>query len=250
MVVCVTKPLAIIINTARNHFRRAKQLSNTHESKLRSYERISQLLAANNYPKHVIESLRHEVDTAQSIKAKKLNKEVQRFLLTLPFVNDNVLSECKTAVKLSGLENIQLSSKPPPNLKNRLVQTPLEPRKCPKNCKGCETSDGESSCTSRLVVYKLVCLLCLEFYLGETYRAFYERIKEHLSSVRKDSDDLTISTHFKEHHPDTPIQDRKFKSAILQKCPDYCSLMITESELISKLDPKINVYSGKWALLN
>ena len=76
------------------------------------------------------------------------------------------------------------------------------------------------------------------------------RIREHLSSVLNDDDDLTISTHFKEKHPDVPVNERKFKSSIVMKCNDFRSLMFMEAELISKHNPKINVYSGKWKLIN
>ena len=51
-------------------------------------------------------------------------------------------------------------------------------------------------------------------------------------------------------YPDIPPQDRKFKSAIVKICSDYCELMITEAELINRIEPKINVYSGQWKLLN
>ena len=130
-----------------------------------------------------------------------------------------------------------------------MVTTPLEPLECHSKCAGCKTSDGKASCKSRMVVYKLVCLVCLEQYLGETYREFWERIKEHLSAVSKDSDDLTISTHFRECHPDVPITQRNFNSMILKKCYDCCTLKIAEALLISDIDPSINKYSGKWALI-
>ena len=90
----------------------------------------------------------------------------------------------------------------------------------------------------------------LSLYLGETYREFHERIKEHLKSVQGDAEDLTISTHFQEKHPEVLPKDRKFRSAIVKKCSDYCELMITEAELINNVQPKINVYSGQWKLLN
>jgi len=241
-------PRHVIVNTGRNHFRRAKLLSNCDEAKLRSFQKISDLLLANKYPTHIIEKLKMEVDAIPDEPKVKTPKVGPSFTLTLPFVNDNILAKCKEAVKLSKLENVQIASKPAPNLKKRLIQTPFEPTQCPKNCPGCELSDGHISCTSRMVVYQLVCLLCLESYLGETYRAFYQRLKEHLASVKKDSDDLTISTHFREFHPDIPLAERRFKCAILEKCNDYKTLMITEAELIAQLDPKINVYSGRWHL--
>ena len=68
-------------------------------------------------------------------------------------------------------------------------------------------------------------------------------------NVFKDSDDLTISTHFKECHPNVPLSDRKFKSMILKKCNDCCTLKIAEALLISDHSPSINKYSGKWNLI-
>ena len=126
----------------------------------------------------------------------------------------------------------------------------FEPKECPKNCAGCKTSDENKSCSTRMVVYELVCLLCLATYLGQTFRAFFARIREHLYSVLSDDDDLTISTHFKEKHPDIPLNEQKFKSSMVIKYKDFRSLMFMESELISKHNPQMNVYSGKWKLIN
>ena len=194
-----------------------------------------------------------EVDST-SDKPKKIpsSNDKPRFTLNLPFRSDIILNQCREAVKASKLENVFIASKPAPNLKKRLIQTPFEPRKCPRNCSGCETSSSieKSPCSSRMVVYQLICSICAEKYLGETTRCFHQRISEHLASLLKDADDLTISTHFQEHHPEICIEDRMFKSSIIKKCNDYCSLMITEAILISNLEPQLNVYSGKWTLIN
>ena len=241
-------PRHTIINTAMNHFKRAKQLSNTLDAKLRSYQRVSELLLANDFPLSLVNKIKYRVDSLPD-KSQKLNSS-PKYTLKLPHYNDNLLAECKQAVKLSGLENVMIATAPPRNLKQQLVTTPFTPRKHPRNCKGCLTSEEGTDCNARLVVYSLICLLCLEMYLGETFRAYFERIKEHLRSVLNESEDLTISTHFQECHPEVLPEDRKFKSAIVRKCSDYCELMITEAELIKKLDPSINKYSGKWKLLN
>ena len=100
-----------------------------------------------------------------------------------------------------------------------------------------------------MVVYQLKCSICGELYIGQTARQLHKRLSEHLASVKKNEDDFTISTHFREMHNDTPIVDRKFTSLILETCPDFKSMMITESILISKWQSSLNVYSGKWKIL-
>ena len=241
-------PRHVILNTGRNHFRRAKLLSSSSDARARSYKKISDLLLANNYPQHVINLMRSEMDASQESRAK--DRTGTRFTLTLPFRSNGILDQCKGALKLSKLSNVQIASKPPPNLKKTLIRTPFEPRKCPRNCASCATSDGKQECTSRMVVYQLVCSICLESYIGETSRCLHQRVSEHLAATLKETEDLTISTHFQTIHPEIPIKDRYFKSSIIQKCTDYRALMITEAILISELDPSLNVYSGKWTLIN
>ena len=244
-------PRHVILNTAKNHFRRAFLLSNTEESRSRSFERIKQLLSANNFPPHIIKQQAVQVmSSVHTTNNRNQGKNTDKqFTLILPYINDSILNDCKQALKNSGMPNIKIASKPQSNLKNRLVQTPFSPRPCHKTCSSCSTAETSNACKSRLVIYQLTFSTCGESYIGQNSCELHERLYQHLYSIRKQEDDLTISTHFNEEHPEITINERKFSSKILRKCSDYVSMMIAEALLINKLKPKLNIYSGKWRIL-
>ena len=41
-----------------------------------------------------------------------------------------------------------------------------------------------------------------------------------------------------------------FDFRVLRYCKDYLEMLLVEAELIKKLEPEINRYTGKWKLLN
>ena len=129
------------------------------------------------------------------------------------------------------------------------MKTPFTPRPCHSKCSSCATAESSNDCKARLVVYLLSCSVCGDQYVGQTSCELHERLSQHVYAVKKGDNDLTISTHFIENHSNVDIAERKFSSKILRKCRDFASMMITEALFIKKIEPKINVYSGKWRIL-
>ena len=62
------------------------------------------------------------------------------------------------------------------------------------------------SCIVTGVVYKLVCKLCGEIYVGETGRTAYDRLSEHMNytenPTRKSYKEQTLAQHMVTRHPD------------------------------------------------
>ncbi len=53
-----------------------------------------------------------------------------------------------------------------------------------------------------------------------------------------------------EEHNDIDPTKYDFDFQILQYCKDYLEMLLVEAEFIKILQPEINVYAGKWHLLN
>ena len=86
------------------------------------------------------------------------------------------------AVRCSKLP-IQLIYRPPPTLRDLLVSSRPYENQCLSNtCSYC--TDGSYICGLRNTVYKLTCIGCGEFYIGESRRSLRERLNEHARAFK------------------------------------------------------------------
>ena len=60
-------------------------------------------------------------------------------------------------------------------------------------------------CSVKNIVYKVVCVICLQFYLGETERTAHDRLGEHLRYARfpntPSNMNQALAVHYKTEHP-------------------------------------------------
>ena len=223
-------PLKVKLNTAKNHFLRAKNLSSGPETLTNSYDKICSLLKVNGYPLNVIDQIKHEVMTSSVPLNRTRTSATPKLYLTLPFLSDSLMDKCSEIVKKCGVENIMVSCKPGLSLKNYLVSSQFSPPKCHKKCLSCiKKSPGSFvKCDSRLFVYELCCKICKASYIGQSYRHPHDRIYEHCQSLRKQADDKSISTHFLEEHSDLDSELHDFDFKILKNCLNYLEMLIME----------------------
>ncbi|XGW28958.1 hypothetical protein V3C99_008620 [Haemonchus contortus] len=158
--------------------------------------------------------------------------------LVLPFITDSFARDVNRVVKRSRLP-ISLIFRPPPNLRQLLTSSRLYESRCERtNCNIC----GEHEvCQEKCVVYKVVCLACKEFYIGETSRPLHKRMDEHLRALRSPQHytENPFSRHRTLRHP----QERppKLYVSILHKnVEDPVERKIKEALEIKKLNPPIN----------
>jgi len=99
------------------------------------------------------------------------------------------------------------------------------------------TNKEAFSCNSVSVVYCITCSLCHQQYVGQTGRKLKERMYEHLSYIRKNSQET--GQHFNERGHDLS----HFTVQVIEQIKDQSvhRRLIRESYWIKKLKPNINI---------
>ena len=100
---------------------------------------------------------------------------------------------------------------------------------------GC-VCDGRNICMSKNIVYKICCLICQQFYIGETHRTLITRIMEHIKHSTSN-----VHKHFTNHHNCSPslrkikfhIVSQNFHNTLHRKSFEYTA--------IKKFKPHINI---------
>ena len=91
------------------------------------------------------------------------------------------------------------------------------------------------------VVYKLVCKLCGEIYVGETGRTAYDRLSEHMNytenPTRKSYKEQTLAQHMVTRHPDLK-PDLEFEIMFIER--NTLLRKIKEAYCIRTLGPTLN----------
>ena len=190
-------PMVVKLNTARNHFKTAIQLSSGEAQRDRSVSKVVTLLMNNGYPTKVVDSLKHEslklwVDVTpvdhpvsmmcphstlncdcvnaespdgqlksidQPQESDSQPQKSDKLCLSLPYHSEKLLKRCKSIIREADLGiPVVVTSKPAPSLKQRLVKSQFKPPPCPRNCVSCATStDKNPQCNSKLVIYRVKC---------------------------------------------------------------------------------------------
>ena len=91
-------------------------------------------------------------------------------------------------------------------------------------------------------MYKVVCLICLQFYLGETERTAHDRLGEHLRYARfpntPSNMNQALAVHYKTEHPNVKPN---LSFDILTIEPNTVRRKIFEAIMINNLQPTINL---------
>ena len=118
----------------------------------------------------------------------------------------------------------------------------LQPKKgnlCNKtNCAFCEAGNG-TDCWSKELVYKIQCVHCNSFYIGETKRSMRSRLREHISTASS-----LVYQHLKTHSSHTSMSDIRWAvlHSSLQNWRLRCQVEMSE---IRSQRPDIKFISGR-----
>ena len=146
-----------------------------------------------------------------------------------------------------------LAFKQPPNLRSLLVRAKLATKarpsrvntgthQCGKSCKLCSYINpskevkstvtgekckiqGDFNCKTLGVIYLVTCKKCNKQYIGQTFRKFCIRMKEHLTDITKVEDKI-ISTHY--NSPGHSIDD--FSVQVIEKVLPNSTHILLERE--------------------
>ncbi|VDP17795.1 unnamed protein product [Heligmosomoides polygyrus] len=102
--------------------------------------------------------------------------------------------------------------------------------------------EGDNSvCEMKCVVYKVVCVSCEEFYIGETARPLWKRMDEHVRALRNPQSypDNPFSKHHTLKHTREPPPQLRF-SIFHKNLADPVERKIKEALEIKHWEPPIN----------
>ena len=164
--------------------------------------------------------------------------------LTLDFVSTQLSNRIKNEVKRLGLP-IRLNFTSKNKLRNKLCSSrPYDKHVCSvTNCMICPNIITKNKdCSVVNIVYKIDCIICKMFYLGETERSAHERLGEHLRYAKypntPSNKSKALAIHYSSEHPGT---EPKLQFSILVIEPNTVRRKIYEAMCIFKLKPALNL---------
>ena len=239
-------PRPTLNNTAKNEFRRAYNNCSNDRLRENAYQRISQMLYDNDYPKHVINKLLNDFKR-ESENEKREQK--RKMYLCLPYVSEQCSRKVYTYLRKEGLiDDVRVIFRPGTTLKQHLVATKLLPTKCNKQnlgtCNICQQYGEDSGiCMTKNVVYQLNCTICDSKYIGETCRHVRDRAREHYRDIHNQKG--AMGGHYFKTHNEQPIPQLPFTTKILKPCVDWVDRKIREAVEIKHNNPTINTQHNK-----
>ena len=130
-------------------------------------------------------------------------------------------------------------------LKRKLCNSrPYDKRVCRFNkCRICpKIITPNKDCSVKNIVYRVDCLLCQKFYLGETERTAHARLGEHLRyasyPLNMSNNHEALAIHYNTEHPGI-VPDLKFNILTIE--PNTVRRKIFEALVISSLKPSLNL---------
>ena len=239
-------PKNIILNTAKNEYKRALKNCSNDELKSAAFKRISYTLLDNDFPKDVIDSILEDVIKQEYAEKETKEKFESKTIISLPYISEQCVRKVKQEVRKRGLQDVvRVVFKPGTTLKQSLVKTKFNPTKCTsrslETCNLCQQYGRYKykDCETKSVVYLLECSLCSEIYVGETARPFRERTREHQLSIRN-KEEKAFGLHYKVSHKGQAVPSLPFKASLLRSCKDEPDRKLWEAEYIKYKSPSIN----------
>ena len=97
-------------------------------------------------------------------------------------------------------------------------------------------------CSVKNIVYKIDCLICIQFYLGETERTAHDRLGEHLRYAKypntPSNKNEALAIHYATEHPGC---EPNLKFSVLTIEPNTVRRKIFEALVISSMKPSLNL---------
>ena len=173
---------------------------------------------------------------------RKKSKEAEnnprdKCYLKLDFISDSLNRQIKNILKDYDFP-IQMVSIPAKPLKFALSQNKKENKH--SQCHICDHLPERYGCWERFLVYKFICIVCNQFYIGETCRPFYLRYKEHQRSLNNNDSISALSQHVLNAHSQQKIVLTDFNLDILIQCRSPVETRLAEARAIDNQKPHLN----------
>ena len=212
------------LNTANALIHRSEMLS-SEKYKTESRSQALNILISNGYE-----------DNYTSNHHKSFHYNNQLPLLRIPFLTDTFTRKLCYVLKELCI-NAQVVAIPPTNLRQLLMKSRIYDTQCNRdNCCICINKNG--LCQVKGCVYRINCVECNGFYIGETMQPLHLRYAQHLGDMRHPQRQRPWSEHIKIQHngtvPKTSIE-------VLIRERKLTKRKILEAMCIDKLKPTINI---------
>ena len=237
---------------------RAIKLSSNTAAMNRSLDKICKLFANNHYPSTLINKIRKTCVYKKQLTyvPKNKSKRPGKAYMRLPYIDETVAKRVQGIITASKAP-ITVAWTSGQTLGKQLIRSALQPQSCPAGSKRCHTCQSglKNRCTTRMVVYKIICTSCknvdrTEFYIGESRRPVRYRFNEHLSDARLRKTETPLGDHILDFHPsmdDTTINSN-FSIEILSTLRDSPDVKISESMKIIQHRPTMNQKGSSWPI--
>ena len=230
-------PDSVKVNTIRNSYVEARKIASGPEELEYSLGIVDRLFKNNGF------SNPRQYDT-QPRPRQPTTTTPAPSILTLDFISQNLAYQIKNEVRKLGLAiKVNFTSKN--KLRNKLCSSrPFDKRGCViNNCDICpKIVTINKDCSVKNVVYLVTCLICLQFYLGESERTAHDRLGEHLRYAKfpttPSNMNKALAVHYRTEHPGV---DPNLSFDILNIEPNTVRRKIFEAILITNLKPTLNL---------
>ena len=230
----------MIINSAKNEFRRAVKYGTTDLLVNNGVDKIRSMLRDNGYPDNILSKALSEVREGVSALSEKSERDGGLTYLCLPYISE---ANCRRVFyilrKNNMYENTKVTFRPGDKLKDILTSTKLRPTKCNAHEGKCYLCDGVG-CMRKSFCYLLKCTVCSQTYVGESGRFYRNRMWEHYQSVEGGNKATAMGSHYLENHSEIEAPERPFEHQALRFCRDFPDRLIAQSVYIKYLSPTIN----------
>ena len=182
---------------------------NRAETSTRTKRRWSKLCGKSNWFKKKKKAEQTPKFGTRKSKLRKTEAEVEG-VLYVPYTEGSFLKNKIQKVEDSMLRGkstgrIRVVERLGPSISTLLCNpAPWRSSHCGRpNCAPCKSKEG--SCKSRGVTYEICCLDCKEegvrsVYLGETHRTLWDRIREHMDGLDRQTEANCLVKHWRELH--------------------------------------------------
>ena len=170
-------------------------------------------------------------------------------ILKIPYISENLKSTINSVIEKFGrgddIRVVYTSNQRVKFLKpSDNNQAQFEVRDGCPICVGIEGGD-KYHCGTRVVVYKIQCRICQEFYIGKTNKTLKERITQHFNAYKNKTTNSPLWSHESYFHGGALINNwetffEKYRVIVIRQNSDYVLNNIDEAEHITKLKPSLN----------
>ena len=214
--------------TAINEIDRATACS-TPEHRATALQQTCEKLLSNGYSDSWIK-------TTKNLAKKKNKKQRSRpiFVMKIPFLTDAFNHSVQNLLDKHGIPARLVN--PRGKTLREFTRKPTPGSTSTNVCKS-RTCPAPTICQRTSVVYQAECKHCGSKYIGMTTRKLHDRIREHVLSAKRGSEESAIGEHYKENHPG---MQPNLTFTIIRHQRDELRLHIEEAMAIKLNKPDLN----------